>query len=314
MTENLIITTFDKLLRELDIIETIFKAQSKVFVDTLIPSYPMIFDTKGKIGIDGKYLGGHYTIISDFELFNIQSYKEEFTKRYETSNNTTLLKNQLLEILEKATEIRNYYNTNLTGKNKIAADYLSIQKQLNKKKNENEKDYSKRFDEKMRVLELHSTIISITHLHIDGIYFGINYADKNAPSNTFNYLMSNFLLATFCQYLIEFIDRFNLRTKKNSDNKLQTLSDIFQNDNTKISIIKTAISDLSITKDCSDRVISGFIDGCKYAHALPDFASLHLMKVIYNQIGKPIGENIKHHTDQPAYNKSWKATKKYFGV
>jgi hypothetical protein len=131
---------------------------------------------------------------------------------------------------------------------------------------------------------------------------------------------SNYDFAIFCNKVAGFIGSEVLKKSKavpeakQSKNEIETLTDIFSEDRAKILAITEAIKELSITKHCSDRTISGFVDGCKSANALPGIASTHLMKVIYKEISKPIGENIRHHTDQPAYNKSWKATKKYFGI
>jgi hypothetical protein len=115
------------------------------------------------------------------------------------------------------------------------------------------------------------------------------------------------------QNIIEYINSSFEETSP-SPIEPQKLSDIFPNDKSKVDIIKEALKDLSITKDCSDRVISGFVDGCKFAHALPEIPSIKLMRVIFNEIKKPYNKNLKHHTDQPNYSKSWKETKKYFGV
>ena len=92
-----------------------------------------------------------------------------------------------------------------------------------------------------------------------------------------------------------------------------TLEEIFMNDLNKISIIKSAISDLSITKDCSDRTITGFIDGCKQSYSLPNINTTDLMKVIYNELGKAFETKSKPRYDKAPYQKSFKATKIYFG-
>lgn len=92
-----------------------------------------------------------------------------------------------------------------------------------------------------------------------------------------------------------------------------TLEEIFINDLNKVSIIRSAISDLSITKDCSDRIITGFIDGCKKSHSLPDINTTDLMKVIYNEVGKAFENKSKPRYDKAPYQKSFNATKTYFG-
>jgi hypothetical protein len=127
------------------------------------------------------------------------------------------------------------------------------------------------------------------------------------------------LLGSFAHWYKEFSNESELSPpqkpeSKRTNLKLKTLIEIFPNDETKISIIKEAIKDLSITKDCSDRIITGFIDACKLAHALPEISNTILMNVIYFEIGKPVTKPPKPRTDQKAYFDSLKATKNYFGI
>jgi len=94
----------------------------------------------------------------------------------------------------------------------------------------------------------------------------------------------------------------------------KSLADIFPKDPTKILIVKEAIKDVSITKGCSERTITGFIEICKVAEALPDMPTNKLMIVIYNEIGKSYKTPPKSRPDQPAYFRAVKRTKKHFGI
>lgn len=192
--ETLKITTSDKLLNELNIIESVFKAQFLKYDEVKNYPCPFISDKDGKDGIDGRYIAS-FDFYSNVELFNIQLYKDEFTKRFENSNNTTLLKNQLLEIHGKAIEIRDYYNDSLTNDCKIRTDYL-ITQQLS-------------FEQAHEKFIEHCACIEVSDYHLKNIYFGES-SGKYIEEWLFHYNGDNSLLASICQSVIDFIDKFNL--------------------------------------------------------------------------------------------------------
>lgn len=99
---------------------------------------------------------------------------------------------------------------------------------------------------------------------------------------------------------------------KKTETKFQTLKDIFPKDEMKVKVILDAIKDLSITKDCGERIITGFIEGCKGATALPPSSMKDLFFIIYNEIGKKINTTSKPRYDKTPYTVSLNKTKKYF--
>ncbi len=196
------ITIADRILRELSIIDTIFKAQYLKYDKT--DPYPFLLNNEGRSGIDGRYVISTY-ILSDVELFTLQLYKKEFTNRLEGTSNLFLLKNQLIEIRDKAIEVRDYYNTKLTKSNKIVDDFIEKSESLAVLSN---------FQERHDFLEFHRSLVTISNYHIMEMYLGLDFGSRNAfwdrEKYTYNYLSDNSQLASICQSLIEFINKFNL--------------------------------------------------------------------------------------------------------
>jgi len=200
------ITAPDRILRELNIIETIFKSQYLKYDET--DPFPYLLNKDGRSGIDGRYIISIY-FLSDVELFNLQQYKKEFTNRFEGTSNISLVKNQLLEIKEKATEVRDYYNTNLTKSNKIVDDFIAKSKSL---------DTLDQFQERLDFLESHRSVATVSNYHIMEIYLGTDLGSKHAFWNrdryTYTYLSDNSQLASICQRLIDFVNKFDLEYEK----------------------------------------------------------------------------------------------------
>lgn len=200
---TLIKTTIpDRINRELRIIDNIFKAQFHNSENEA--SFPFLRDKSGYGGIDGRYIAGLH-ILSDVELFNIQLYKDEFTKRFEGTANLSLITNQLKEIRDKAIKVRDFYNERLTKSNTIVSEFL----------NQNENLYSSLdFQAQHEFLEFHRAVIRVSNYELMEIYLGLDSHSNNTFTNRFdysyNYLSDNALLAFVCQNLIDFIDRFNL--------------------------------------------------------------------------------------------------------
>ncbi|HTB99319.1 MAG TPA: hypothetical protein VK705_01415 [Ferruginibacter sp.] len=192
-----VVTIFDKLSRELDIIENIFKAQHQKYDNVNPLPYPTILDNKGRGGVDGRYIAS-IDFFSNVELFNIQLYKSEFEKRFENSNDMTLVRNQLLELLDKALNIRDYYSRNFTNKNESVKEFLAKSKGIS----------DKLFD----VIEYHGAVINIYNYYIMEIYLGCNRSSESIPTRNykFSYISDNNTLASICQSIIDFINRFNL--------------------------------------------------------------------------------------------------------
>ena len=201
------ITTIDKILRELAIVQCIYHSQYKRNNKKDPIPYPSLLDDKGKHIGTGRYLKDFH-IFSDVELFSIQQYKKEFTDRFETANNLTLLKNQLTEIHKKAVEARDFYNSHLTDKCKLVKSFLLRTKKLP-------------FDDRIKCFLEHSSVITVRAYQIGEIYLGtdrisVDWIYGNRGEYYFNYLSNNQTLASICQSLIDFIEKFDfLRDMKN---------------------------------------------------------------------------------------------------
>jgi hypothetical protein len=198
----------DRIFRELRIIDNIFKAQFHKSENEA--SFPFLRDKSGYGGIDGRYIAGSY-ILSDVELFNIQLYKDEITKRFETTANLSLITNQLKEIRNDAIKVRDFYNDRLTKSNTIVSDFLNQNIKLNS---------SLDFQAQHEFLEFHRAVIRVSNYELMEIYVGLDFDSNNNFINrfdyTYNYLSDNGLLAFVCQNLIDFIDRFNLSEQSHS--------------------------------------------------------------------------------------------------
>lgn len=192
--EGPFLTNTDRLLRELNIIEVIFKAQFIKYNE--IKEDPFILDQNGHDGIDGRYIAS-FDLYSDVELFNIQLYKDDYTKRYENSKHTTLLEAELLEVYAKAIRVRDYYNDNLTNDSKIRLDYLETQKLP--------------IEQAAEKFREHCASIEIFRYNLMSIYFdggGGKLIRFNKPLlHSFGW---NSSLSQVCQSVINFIDKFNL--------------------------------------------------------------------------------------------------------
>jgi hypothetical protein len=219
--EERVVTTADKISRELDNILEIFKSQSKKYDSTNPQPYPMILGSNGRDGIDGRYLAGYYDVVSNVELLNLQKYKHEFTTRFENANDNTLLKNQLVEINKKAKIILDYYKTNLIRGKEIVEDYITQKNVFKRKEGESPNERNSRFEREMKFNKEHSAVVVISNLYINMIYFGVSHDDKNAPSKEFNYLTSNNILVTFCTGIIEFINAIGVKDLPKANNTIK---------------------------------------------------------------------------------------------
>ena len=249
------ITTTDKILRELDLILDIYKVQfSKYNPNRRIHT---VFDEK-QIPIDGRLMNS-IDICSEIELFNIQSYKEELTHRYESAQNTTLLKNQLCKIREKAIQVRDFYNQNFTINCEIVANFLNQSDIL-----ENDVEAHHNF------LKSHDVLIVVYDcILISGVYYGCEFARLDfvpLPERyEFWYFGRNRSFVDVCQSLIDFAndiypvdkanekeeeDITNLPEKENTDVAIK----LFEKATAEASLNVLSISQLNVLfdelKDC----------------------------------------------------------------
>ncbi|HAL81387.1 MAG TPA: hypothetical protein DCO83_03445 [Mucilaginibacter sp.] len=179
------ITTTDRMLREIEIYKNIFHSQYSKYTPGSGWVYPMILNKDGIDGIDGRYICS-MDIYSDVELFQIQFFKGEITKRYESTQNYCLLKADLLEIRESAIEAIKFYDTNLTDNSKIVKDFKA-------------KHNSLPIAERIDFGETHKAAITILNYTIGEIYMGASSGNNNIERNyQYHYYIRNDISAIGC--------------------------------------------------------------------------------------------------------------------
>jgi hypothetical protein len=190
------ITIFEKIKRELNTIHWVFKSQLEPKSTKSV--LPLIRE-------DGRFCNVIY-MRSNIELLKIEEYKNYYYKRFESTTNVELIQSELLQLLEKAIFLLNFYDENLTIKNNLVNEV--IQKL---------KDFSQ--DSK----SFHTAIVLIDNIEPQDILFGhdgnIHSHELEWTNRKYNYASNNDELARFCSKLIEFINRFSLTSKNNQTKK-----------------------------------------------------------------------------------------------
>jgi len=193
------VTVADQLMRELGIIEHIFKAQYKKVDPNDAQPYPTILNATGEKHIDGRYLH-HIMIYSPHEFLNMQSYKKEFIARFENAVTINLLKNQLQDIRDKAFYVMDWYNKNLTANAEIVIQFKALN--------------DLPIEEEIAAKEEHTAIVTLLSLTIREIYIGKVIGESSRTTRfgkiNYRYLVSNKELDDACGQLIYFIDSFRL--------------------------------------------------------------------------------------------------------
>lgn len=190
------ITIFEKIKRELNSIHWVFKSQLEPKSTELV--FPRIRE-------DGRYCSVIY-FRSDIELLKIENYKNYYYKRFESTTNIDLIKSELLQLMEKAKFLLDFYNDNLTTKNNL------VNKAIKKLKT-----YS------VETKSFHTGIILIENVEPQDIFFGYDGSFYNSDlewtKRKYNYASNNNELARFCAKLIAFIEGFNFVQTKNENKK-----------------------------------------------------------------------------------------------
>ncbi|WP_269234414.1 hypothetical protein [Flavobacterium flavigenum] len=168
------ISNYDKILKELNVIGTIFKSQMD----------PTIHLGSG-MGL-ARYCNEIF-IFSDVELFKIGSYKTEYTSRLENSNNKLLLLNELVNIYNLSYALYSFYVNNLLN-------------------HPNKKEIFKGKDAKQQIIDS-TGYYNFINYRASFCFFGVEKNDigSNFLQNKFSYNCKNEILVNFCVQLLEFI-------------------------------------------------------------------------------------------------------------
>jgi|GEM_PF-5517198 len=206
------ITVVDRMLRELDIIYHIFKAQYYVYDRENPNSYPTVLDAAGHSGINGSYIQ-NLDILSETELLNIQDFKQQMITRYESTTNHQLLNNQLQQIYESAVLCVDYYNQNLTDGNPIVEAFKI--------------DHARPVKERLPEIEKYHAVVVIGSYQIYEIYFGTNCSELYAMEGfhsrePYRYIAGNHFLADIAQQILSFVEQFDIGSKVKNKEKVQS--------------------------------------------------------------------------------------------
>jgi hypothetical protein len=174
------LTNYDKILKELQIIETIFHSQMN----------PDMFLGGG---MELPRYCNEIFIVSDVELFIVSEYKREYTSRLEQSINTSLVFNELKTIYTKSTELCIYYVTNLHN-------------------HPDKREFFVGADAEQQIIESRGSY-NFLNYRVSFGFFGVghgsqymNIINSTLFKDSFRYRCKNITLANFCEQLLKFID------------------------------------------------------------------------------------------------------------
>ncbi|SDS82410.1 hypothetical protein SAMN05216490_1888 [Mucilaginibacter mallensis] len=252
------ITITDRMLREIEIYKNIFHSQYSKYTPGRGLTYPMILDKDGKDGIDGRYICSIH-IYSDDKMFEIQSFKDEITKRYESTSNHSLLKADLLEIRESATEVMKFYDENLTYEAKIVKDFIDQCNSLS-------------IAESHDLKKTHQAVITILDYSISQIYLGVNSANDVGLGNfrnNYSPIYNQLIAVNCCLQIVEFIDKLSfseslIKTNEDSDIIDSSLKSLFKEASKYNAVINLMVSGGKILKTSDGLQWHGFKRNAKY--------------------------------------------------
>lgn len=189
MSSNL--TNYDKILKELQIIENIFHSQMN-------PNY----DLGSGIGLP-RYCNKIF-IISDVELLKISDYKREYTSRLEQSNNSSLAINELKIIYSKTVELCEFYLHNLHH-------------------HHNKKDFFVGEDARQQIINstgyyyFMNYTVRFRFFEVEHDSEVMNSISSNIFKNGYTYNCKNITLANYCEQLYDFINISGILVEKQID-------------------------------------------------------------------------------------------------
>jgi hypothetical protein len=203
------LTLPDQMMRDLQVIESIFQAQYCVYEPSNSFPYPLILDDAGQSGIAGRYISFMDLYATD-ELFPLARYKAHFTERFEQTNNASLLTSQLLQLREKAAAVVTFYNQRLSEHSKLVAQYL--------------KEIPSGVEDAHQFKSRHQAVVLIASHRVSQIYLGVDRSSIKQgfirhEAYAYNFMATNQDLALLVQSAVEFIDQFHLTGKKTTRSK-----------------------------------------------------------------------------------------------
>lgn len=206
------LTDYDKILKELQIIETIFHSQMN-------PDFHL------GSGMGFPRYCNEIFIISDVELLKISDYKREYTSRLEQSNNTSLVINELKTIYNKSVELYNYFVSNLHNHSDKKEFFVG-------------KDGGQQIIDSTGYYYFMNYTVRFGFFEVEQDSEFMNNIHSTFFKNSFRYNCKNETLVDFCVQLIKFIDLSgvlveNQITSTNPDIKQNPFPNIFVGNNSK---------------------------------------------------------------------------------
>ncbi len=184
---------FDKIIKELDLIEHLFYTQT----------YPYTLEEiTWSQNQKGRYCNEIY-INTDVNLFEITLYKNHYTNRIENNNSSNLLRSELTTIYNKAIQIYNYFIKEL-------------------KDHKDKKEFYSGKDLKQQVIE-NTVLFIIIQFQINIAFFDCDIQEgffKSVIKSGITKNCKNETLINFCIQLIRFIDLSGIiKPQQNEANK-----------------------------------------------------------------------------------------------
>jgi len=186
------LTTYDMTMKNLNIIRTVFDSQFIVNKKHDL-AFPSFVNSEGKHISNGRYLL-RFDVLTNSDLFNLNLFKNEMTRRYETSLNQNLLINELREIRNQASVLLSFYNDKLTRENPVVAEIINKDREIGDKEN-------------VATIEIIDFDVWIFHFGTDMHSVNGEYLHKEDYKR---YICDNQTLARYCAKLELFIDKIGL--------------------------------------------------------------------------------------------------------
>ena len=131
------------------------------------------------------------------------------------------------------------------------------------------------------------------------------------PSANFLYVNDNKTIDEI--YTEAMFDYYNYLVELQINSKyINSLSQLFIENDHKYKIVKDAILDLNIVSTLSNYQLTAFVNGSIDVGVFPKQNVLFLLKLVYNEIGKEIPKDLKARKGTVAYHEMYKSTMDYY--